>query len=104
MSDESEPEKHFTFPDGGIGAVLYPADNKLVIKDFFVYCEGGVPKLKLDASFDVSGVHPDSHAWVLRLLLSRKTQLFGATPDVREQMERESDRYRERKVEYAALP
>lgn len=95
---------NFTYVDGGTAAVLYPSDNTVTIKDFFVYCEGGVPVFSMDAKFDFKDIHPDSQAWVLNLLLSRKTRLMGATPEARARLDRESIRYKERKVEYAALP
>ena len=78
--------------------------GEIIIKDFFVYCKGGVPVLSLDAKFDFTDIPPDEHVWVANLLLSRKTRLLGPTDEAAIQMDHRSKRYEDRKTKYEALP
>jgi hypothetical protein len=94
----------FKYETGELAAVLYPTDNSLTIKDFFVYTKGGVPVASLDAKFDFTNIHPDSQAWVANMLLSRRMHLSGPTDEAQAQSDRQSKRYKVRKAERAALP
>ncbi len=78
--------------------------GEVTIKDFFVYCKGGVPVLSLDAKFDFSGIHPDDHTYFAGILLGRRTRLLAQSDEAYARDAKRSERYRERKAEYEALP
>jgi hypothetical protein len=85
-------------------SVVIPASEDVIIKDFFVYCQGGVPVLNLDATFDFNQINPADHAFVLNMLLQQRMRLMGPTEEAMKRDARRSTRYKKRKAEYEALP
>ena len=102
--EEPKQETHFTYATGETAAILYPKDSSITIKDFFVYAKGGEIVCSLDAKFDFSDIHPDSHACVANMLLGRRMHLSGPSDESARESARQSARYHERKAERAALP
>jgi hypothetical protein len=103
MSEEPKTETHYTYETGETAAILQ-GTGEITIKDFFIYTKGGEIACTLDAKFDLKDIHPESHAWILNLLLGQRMHLSGPSDEDAQRQARQSVRYKERKAEYTALP
>ena len=77
--------------------------NQIVIKDAVTIVQGGEVVVRLDATYDFSGVDPRYHESIFALIL-RCNQLVMPTWDDLRRQQRRLEKYDARIAEFKALP